>query len=255
MIAQWQRLALPIMVALLVTACNESGSDQTSSTSAHPSTAPVVYADISASDGVGAGAADPLRDAWPQVFFRTALPRSAVLYNLSEPRLTVAEALAVEGPEALSVGPTLVTVWLNVDDLIARVPTSDYEAELDQLVHNLRRGGLAKVLVANTPYLDRLPAYLACRAGTPPAGIMCPAGLADVQPAGINALVDGYNLAIGRVVQKEGAVLVDLHAGGETPDLHPTWVSSDGFHPSTEGYAAIAASFAAAWRKATNAAA
>src|SRR5205807_10567600 len=47
--------------------------------------------------------------------------------------------------------------------LIAGVSPGDYEAELADLVHRLRRNGATRVLVANTPDLDRLPAYLRCR--------------------------------------------------------------------------------------------
>jgi acyl-CoA thioesterase-1 len=253
MTASRRRLGLPIVIALLASACSGSGSAPASSASPHASAPRIVYAAVSASDGVGLGATDPRRDAWPQVFFRTVLPESAVMYNLSEPGLTVDGALAVEAPEALSVSPTLVTVWLNLNDVIAEVTVADYERQLGVLVHDLRRGGQATVLVANTPYLDRLPAYLGCRTGAPPAGVNCPPGLAAVAPAELDARVDAYNAAISRVVRSEGAVLVDLHAAGETPDLHPDWVSSDGFHPSSAGYAAIAATFAATWRQVSSA--
>ncbi|TMC01696.1 MAG: SGNH/GDSL hydrolase family protein, partial [Chloroflexi bacterium] len=55
-----------------------------------------------------------------------------------------------------------------------------------------------------------------------------------------------YNAAIAAVVAREGATLVDLYAAGDVPDQHPGYVSRDGFHPSAEGAAAIAATFAAA---------
>jgi len=207
-----------------------------------PSPPPVVYAAVGASETAGIGAQDPARQAWPTVLYLTSLPPSAVYYNLGVPGETTTAALGGELPEALAVHPTLVTVWLNVDDLAAGVSAGDYEARLGELVHALRRGGAARVLVANTPSLDRLPVYLACRAG---AGA-CPFAGAVPEPAELNALVDAYDAAIARVVGREGAVLVDLHAAGEVPDAHPDWVGADGFHPSAAGHAAIAARFAAA---------
>ncbi len=248
------RIQVVLVAAVLAAGCTSSGSSASSHASPD-SAAPIIYAAIGASDGVGVGAEDRLRDAWPQVFFRTALPESAVLYNFSIPGATVVTALSEEDPVALSVDPMLVTVWLNVNDLIGRVSASDYESRLDRLVRDMRRGGKARVLVANTPYLDRLPAYLGCRAGTPPVGVTCPPGLADFGPAEINNAVDAYNSAIARVVREEGAILVDVHAQGEIPDAHPDWVGSDGFHPSAAGYAAIAAVFAAAWKRTGGAAA
>jgi GDSL-like lipase/acylhydrolase family protein len=129
--------------------------------------------------------------------------------------------------------------------------------EVHGLNHTYRTGGepltmLRNVdleLVANSPYLDRLPVYLDCRAGSSPAGVACPPALATTPPSALNAIVDAYNLAADQVAQKEGAVPVDLHAQGEVPDQHPDWVSGDGFHPSTAGYTAIAVVFASALKQ------
>jgi lysophospholipase L1-like esterase len=167
------------------------------------------------------------------------------MYDYGLPGETTEAALRDELPPALAVHPTLATVWLNVDDLVAGVTLSDYEARLDQLVNGLRTAG-AKVLLANTPHLDRLPAYAACRPN-PPAGPKCPLGPVTLPPPDqVEAQVQDYNAAIARVVAREGAVLVDLYAAGEVPVLHPEYVGRDGFHPNAAGAAAIAATFAAA---------
>jgi lysophospholipase L1-like esterase len=235
------------LALLLVAGCSTgAGSSpappQRSARTPAPTPPPVVYAAVGASDTAGIGAQDPRSQAWPTVLYQTALPRTAVMYTFGIPGETTQAALAAEVPAALAVRPTLVTVWLNVDDLAAGVSAADYEAQLGQLVHALRRGGATKVLVADTPYLDRLPVYLACRAGA----AVCPFAGAVPAPAELNAAVDAYNAAIARVEQREGAVLVDLHAQGEVPDQHPDWVSADGFHPNAAGYASVAARFAAA---------
>jgi lysophospholipase L1-like esterase len=241
------RLAvLTVLVTFLLPECTSpSGAGVVGSSAPSPTPQfPIVYAAVGASESVGIGATEPTRDSWPQVFFRTALPESTVFYNFGIPGATVAQALSDELPEALSVKATLVTVWLNVNDIINGVGAQQYHDELDQLVHSLRRDGAARVLVANTPFLDRLPAYLDCRAGNPPAGVDCPYALATTPAPALNAIVSAYNSAIAQVAEREGAILVDLHAQGEVPDMHPDWVSSDGFHPSTAGYAAIAGVFA-----------
>ncbi len=205
---------------------------------------------VGASETVGAGTQDRLRSAWPQVLYLTALQRGAVFYNFGIPGATVAQALAAELPPALAARPDLVTVWLNVNDLLAAVPVAQYESRLTQLVHALRRRGATRVLVANTPWLDMLPAYLACLPDPPVAAAPCGlTGMSPPPPAALNALVDEYNAAIARVVVREGAELVDLHAFGEVPELHPEYVSEDGFHPSETGHAAIAAAFAAVLRR------
>jgi lysophospholipase L1-like esterase len=237
------------LAVLVVAGCSTGGGSspaapQRPAGTPAPAAPSVVYAAVGASDTAGIGAQDPRSQAWPSVFYRTALPRTAVMYGFGVPAETTRAALAGEVPAALAVRPTLVTVWLNVDDLAAGVTAGDYEAQLGQLVHALRRGGATRVLVANTPYLDRLPIYLACRSG----GAGCPFAGAVPAPAELNATVDAYNAAVARVAQREGAVLVDLHAQGEVPDQHPDWVAPDGFHPNAAGYAAVAARFATALR-------
>ena len=239
------------MATMLLAACASGGRAGVAGVGPPAPQPPIVLAAIGASESVGIGATDPTRDAWPQVFFNTAVPESTVFYNFGIPGATVEDALTNELPEALSVQPTLVVVWLNVNDIIAGVSARQYQAELDQLVHQLRRGGQARLLLANTPYLDRLPAYLGCRSGNPPAGMACPPALATTSPEALNAMVDAYNGSIAQVARSEGAVLVDLHAQGEVAVAHPDWIGPDGFHPSTKGYAAIAALFASSLKQAS----
>jgi len=215
-----------------------------------PAGAPLRYVAVGASETVGVGADEPLRDAWPQVFFRRALPRAATFVNLGVPGATVADALTRQVPAALDLQPDVVTVWLNVNDLIAGVTPTDFEAQLGDLVHRLRRNGATRVLVANTPNLDRLPAYIRCR--TDPQDGLCQqtvAGRRLPEPAALGRAVDGYNAAIGRVANRERAILVDLHAAearARADGTEPSLVAADGFHPSTAGHGAVAATFAAA---------
>ena len=253
---RWREAAAslaPLLALPLLAACAAGGVAARQDPATLPGTGDgpaVVDAAVGASETVGAGTDDALRDAWPQILYTTALRRGAVFYNFGIPGATVAQALDEEVPAALAVRPDLVTVWLNVNDLIQGVPPALYEEQLGRLIHALRRGGAARVLVANTPWLDRLPAYLACLPDATPTGADCLlAGAAVPPPQQLDALVDAYNAAIDRVVAREGAVLVDLHSFGEVPALHPEDVSGDGFHPSDTGHRAIAAAFAAALRR------
>lgn len=204
-----------------------------------------VYVAIGASETAGIGTQDPAREAFPQRLYQR-LGRGAVRYSFGLPGETTAAALKDELPAAQAVRPTLATVWLNVDDLVAGVPVGDYEARLDELVGGLRRAGTAQILVANTPHLDRLPAYFACRP-SPPPGVRCPLGSVTLPPPDqLETLVQAYNAAIARVVAHQGATLVDLYGAGQVPEQHPEYIGQDGFHPSAAGAAAIADAFAAA---------
>jgi len=205
----------------------------------------LTYVALGASETAGFGSDQPLREGWPRVLFQTALPPSAVFVNMGIPGATVSQALREELPQALTVKPALATVWLNVNDIIAGVAVADFERDLATLVHGLRNNGATRVLVANVPPLDTLPAYLACRAEIA-AGARCRFGSIP-GPEVLNRTVDDYNAATGRVAAKEGALVVDLHAVGlasRQSGSEASLVSADGFHPSTAGHKVVAKAFA-----------
>jgi lysophospholipase L1-like esterase len=214
-----------------------------------PPQARFVYVAVGASETVGVGSPDPLRDAWTAVFYRTALPPSATFVNLGVPGATSAQALQQEVPYAVSLRPTLVTVWLNVNDLVQGVSAADYEASLTSLLTALRRGGRTRVLVANTPPLTGLPAYRLCR---PPFVGSCPLTEPLPPPRQVDAQVAAYNRAIAQAAASVGAQVVDLHAlvlRHQEDGTEAGLVSGDGFHPNDAGYRDIAAAFAAAYRR------
>jgi lysophospholipase L1-like esterase len=224
-------------VTLLVLALPACSSPRPEVLPPPPDTGPApVYVAVGASETTGVGSDQPLRDAWPRVLHRTALPPGSVFVNMGIPGATVAQALAEEMSPALQVRPDLVTVWLNVNDMVRGVSPAEYERQLDTLVKALRRDGATRVLVANTPPLDRLPAFLAGRnLGVLPS------------PEVVVQLTAAYNAAVARVAERQGALLVDLHAVGvaaRAAGTEPSLVSADGFHPSTAGHAAVGAAFA-----------
>lgn len=258
-----------LLVALSVSVpagCSDRGGDAQSSvpgaapgTSATATTTPepgdlVV---VGASDAVGYGADDPEREAWPRLLVGGAMPAGSTLVNLAVPGAQVSDAVARQLPqasdrtrEARAAGRrAVVVVWLNVNDLLGGVDPAEYEEGLSQLVTGLRAGGSNRVLVANTPPLDRSPAYLACRQ----TGSDCPINpRASIPPPEIVQLgVAAYNAAVDGVVRETGAELVDLHAAGLAARAAGTETSSygpDGFHPSTAGHRAIAGAFATVLR-------
>jgi acyl-CoA thioesterase-1 len=230
-------VAITVWCAVAVAGCGGSTASAPS-----PSPTPLTYAAVGASETVGVGATNPKTDAWPLVFARTALPPTAVYRNFGISGEKAAGALTDELPKALVVKPNVVTIWLNVNDLVAGVTPAAYHDQLDQLVHALRQGGDARVLVANTPHLESLPVYVRCRAGS--SFLPCPGRIAALTPEVLNQAVAAYNTAIADVVQREGAELVDLYGQGDVAAAHPDWVSRDGFHPSTTGYAQVAGLYA-----------
>jgi lysophospholipase L1-like esterase len=229
--------ALTVASAVVTLATGCSGGSSTEAPDAPTAAPPQTYVAVGASESVGIGADRPLVDAWPRVLYRTALDRNTVFVSAGVEGSTVADALDEQLPLALELRPTLVTVWLNVNDLAAGVPVATYERQLSQLVQALRRNDRARVLVANAPPLDQLPVYQAL------------AGTRFPPPDEVRELVAAYNAAIERITDAQGADLVDLHTAGLDAVEDGTFASliaDDGFHPNTAGHTRIAGVFAAA---------
>ena len=184
---------------------------------------PLTYVAVGASDSVGVGADRPEAESWVAVL-HGRLPEGSRLVNLGVSGSLLGQALEQQLPVALDSNPDLVTVWLAVNDLNARVPLDRYSTELDSLLGHLRQGTAATILVANVPDLTPLPVYQQQR----------------LDPELVRAEVRRWNEAIARLADHHGAILVDLHAGGYELAAHPEYVARDGFHPSTDGYRRIA---------------
>ena len=215
---------LRVMTALcsLLIACSGAGSSSADRGAARP----VTYVAVGASDSVGVGANSPETESWPSVLARK-LPPGSRFVNLGVSGSLLHQALDQQLPVAVDADPDLVTVWLSVNDYIGRAHLDQYESDLDSLLGRLRADTDAVILVGNVPDLSALP-------------IASRLDLRDV---------DRWNAAIDAVSARHGATVVDLHATWQEVKDHPEYISSDGFHPSTSGYARLAEVFYAAATK------
>jgi lysophospholipase L1-like esterase len=208
------------LLALMTVACSvhaQAASQQS-----------LTYVAIGASDAVGIGAANPETDGWvPR--FGAALGQNVRVVNLGVSGSTLGEALQEQLGPAVDAQPDVVTVWLAVNDLNAHVPLEMYAAELDTLLGSLESTH-ARVLVGNVPDLSVLAAY----------------GGMDVEQ--VTAEVDRWNAVIADTTARHGDTLVDLHAHWREIVEHPEYLSADGFHPSSDGYKALADAFLTAYQ-------
>ena len=188
--------------------------------SAAPAARPLTYVALGASDSVGVGASVPERESWVAVL-HARLPEGSRLVNLGVSGRLLRQALDQQLPVAVDADPDLVTVWLAVNDLNARVPLDRYAADLDTLLRTLRERTDATILVGNVPDMSTLPA----------------AARMNLEP------IPRWNAVIAEIVTRNGAQLVDLRDAWREVAEHPEYVSSDGFHPSTAGYARLADRF------------
>lgn len=200
-----------------------------STATARPSSV-IHYVAIGASDTVGVGALDPVRGSWP-ARVAALLPAGSTYTNLGVSGSLTTQAATEQLPRAIRERPTIVSIWLAVNDMNAGVSPGDHAAALARIVDGLASGTDARVFVGNVPDLRAVPVY------------------ADTDPELLAALVSAYNDGIARVARGHGdrVVLVDLHTGSAELMTGVT-VAQDGFHPSDAGYILIADRFAAAMR-------
>jgi lysophospholipase L1-like esterase len=181
----------------------------------------LVYVGIGASDTVGVGASDPAREGWVPRFAQLLGPGTR-LRNLGVSGTLIHTAVRDQLPAAVREQPDFVTVWLAVNDLDARTSLESYSADLDTLLGTLARQTHASVLVANVPNLVLVPKYQ------------------TVDQGPFTTEVALWNVAIADAALRHNAQLVDLYAHWAELARRPDYISSDGFHPSSAGYARVA---------------
>ena len=238
------------MIGLVfLAACTDSGTGGSSNrgtSESDPTPTPAgVYAAVGASETAGWGAGNFRTESWPRVLLDMALP-DFKLVNLGLPGATVERAIERELPKLERAEPDIVTVWLNANDILQGVSPAQYKQDFHRLLRRIKRTDPQQILVANTPPLETLPAYRACRPDPPEDGPFCFLGSSLPSPSEMRTLVDRYNEIIKKSVKRVGASLVDLYSSAREAQRLGTdglLVSGDGLHPSTEGHRAIAESF------------
>jgi lysophospholipase L1-like esterase len=190
----------------------------------------VRYDAIGASDTVGVGATDPTSGSWP-ARVAASLPPGSAYVNLGVSGSVAVQAKDQQLPGAIAQKPTVVSIWLAVNDMNATIEPASYRQALGAIVDGLLAGTAAKIFVGNVPDVRGVPAYK------------------DVDKNALGAQITAYNDAIASVAARDPqrVFLVDLFTGS-APLVSTITVSGDGFHPSDEGYKLIADRFSAAMR-------
>lgn len=185
---------------------------------------PVTYVALGASDAVGVGSNVPASQGYVPLIARHLAGGSHML-DLGVSGILLHEALSRELPQVLNSSPQLITVWLVANDFIGGVSYQSYISDLNSLLSQLHTKTQARIVMANLPDITRLPAL---RNQTPS------------QKTLILQAVKHWDQGIAQAATRYDVTLVDLLQDGSEITDHPEYISSDGFHPSTQGYARLA---------------
>ena len=205
----------------------------TSTPTPTPTASPAVrYVAIGASDTVGIGATDPATGSWP-ARVAALLPAGSAFVNLGVSGSVAIQAKDAQLPGAIAQKPTVVSIWLAVNDMNATIEPASYKSALAAIVDGLVARTDAKIFLGNVPDVRGVPAYK------------------DVDKNALFQQITAYNDVIAQIVRSApGRVFaVDLFTGSALL-VSTITVSGDGFHPSDEGYKLIAERFTTAMRAA-----
>ncbi len=201
--------------AILAAACERNDAPRP------PVDAAPLYVAIGASDSVGTGSRNPAADGWVSRL-HAKMASETRLANLGIGGLQLRQALDQSLPVAVDLQPSVVTLWMGVNDFAAGVVIDDYQTDLNIVLTTLARDTRARVYVANLPDLTLLPAFR------------------ERPRDALRADVQRWNEVIAEAVATHGAVLVDLHGGWSELRERPDLISRDGLHPSTRGHQRLA---------------
>jgi lysophospholipase L1-like esterase len=181
--------------------------------------APVVYAALGDSTGVGVGAAKG-GGYVARLFQRIERARpGSRLVNLCVSGATTADVLRAQVGRVDPGPTTLVTLAIGINDVTRQLPLEQFARNLEEIVGGLRARTKAPFVVSNLPDVSHAPAVPAFLRGEARRRIVL------------------FNSRIEEVASRHGLPLADLF--GKSTALiptHPEFFAPDGFHPSEEGY-------------------
>lgn len=179
----------------------------------------VVYVALGDSTGVGVGARKG--GGYPaRLLERIERVRpGSRLVNLSVSGATTGDVLRGQVVSVRAAAPSLVTLGIGINDVTHQVEPEQFERNYEEIVGRLGGQTDAPLVLSNIPDVSLAPAV--------------PTFFRDAARARIQLL----NERVARLAERHGIPLVDAYAfSHEVIPNHTEFFSSDGFHPSDEGY-------------------
>ena len=180
---------------------------------------PVVYVALGDSTGVGVGARKG-GGYVARLFERVERVRpGSQLVNLCVSGATTEDVLRSQVGRVGEAEPSLVTVGIGINDLVRQATPEQFARNFDEVVTRLRAQTDAPVVVSNLPDISHAPAVpVFLREAARRGLILYNERLADAAAR--------HRLHLADTFEKSTALI----------PRHPEFFSSDGFHPSDEGY-------------------
>ncbi|HEY2028851.1 MAG TPA: SGNH/GDSL hydrolase family protein [Myxococcales bacterium] len=176
-----------------------------------------IYLALGDSTGVGVGAVSG--GGYPQRLVRMLDRPDLQLLNLCRSGATTADILTDQLPRALKAQPFVATIGIGINDVGLQVPDESFALNLEEIVAPLKMR-CPNILIVNVPDLALAPA------------------VARLVPRSIyEQRIEVFNEHIAATAARHKLILADLYSFSRAavPGRSELF-SSDGFHPSAQGY-------------------
>lgn len=207
------------VVLLLFVACNREGIlPKTSRGTIEMKAGPIVYVALGDSTGSGVGARNGGYVA--RLFTRMQEHRSgSELVNLCVSGATTDDVLRGQLRRGVEKLPDLVTLGIGINDIGHGFTLEQFAKNYEQILTTLKEQTEAEIVVSNIPDVSSAPRI--------PASMR----------AEYQRQIERFNAKLEEIAQRHEVTIFDVFTitRRELPS-HPEYFSSDGFHPSDEGY-------------------
>ena len=181
-------------------------------------TGPIVYVALGDSTGYGLGARNGGYVA--RLFKRLVEGRpDSKLVNLCVSGATTADVLRGQLERAVAAQPDLVTLGIGINDIGHGLTLEQFARNYEEILSTLKEKTRAEIVVTNIPDISSAPSI--------------PGSMRKEYQQQIIT----YSATLEEIAVRHGVTVFNIYriTTQELPS-HPEYFSSDGFHPSDEGY-------------------
>lgn len=205
---------LPLLFVCV--ACARSGGNESKMKNAEKG-APVIYAALGDSTGVGVGARQGGYPARLLTRILEARPGSK-LVNVCVSGATTTDVLRSQIEPALRSRPTLITLGIGINDIGREMDVETFARNYEEIIKRLKAAN-APIVITNIPDVSLAPV------------------VAQFARDGVRRRIALFNERIAEIATRYGLLVVDaFETTHETIRSRPDFFSDDGFHPSDSGY-------------------
>src|SRR5215213_709941 len=200
--------------AMLFTGCNRQGAVEGKTMKAGP----LVYVALGDSTGYGVGGRE---GGYVKRWFNRIVERrpESTLQNLCVSGATTDDVIRGQLDRAVALNPDLVTVGIGINDVGHGLTLEQFSKNYEQILSTLKEKTHAQIVVTNLPDISSAPR------------------IPGVMRSEYQRQIMQFCRRLEEIAKRNGVTIFDVYTiTKEELPAHPEYFSSDGFHPSDEGY-------------------